>query len=181
MIIKLNNFLILTLIITTSSFIKAEDSIPNYLSHITANISYQGSIITNNNDLQTKIINTHIGYKFKNKLSIVINTGIHQQLDYSDKSFDEHSYFGFGIKYLLLESEKNKTNKLGIEPYVYYNIATDMTAKDNKNDFNYYDIGANFIYPKAPYFFAGTGIIQNFYTDNRSSLVTWYISFGLRF
>ena len=173
-------FSVATFIVFSNS-LYAQDSIPKFFSQITFSGGVKQSIITNNNDYRIQVLDAYIGYKFKKKTSIDLNTGVYQQLNYIDNSFVNYSFYGIAIKYLMFETNKSKLKKIGIELYTSYNFAINTSSTNNNDDFNFYDIGVNVIVPKTPYFYSGTGIMQNFYADNRNSLFVWYISFGLRF
>jgi hypothetical protein len=179
--IKSKKIILIFIYVLLGSIVNAQDSIPQFLSKISFSGGVKKSIITNNNDYRVQTLNAYIGYKFKNKISIGFNIGAYQQLNYTNKSFADYSFSGIAIKYLMFETRKNNKKKIGFEPYASYNFAVKTSSPGNEDDFNFYDIGVNVVVPKIPYFYSGTGIMQNFYSDNRNSLFVWYIAFGLRF
>jgi hypothetical protein len=161
------------------TFVYPQDAKPRIFDRLTANIGFKETLITSSSKQQSQILDFYLGYKFKNKFSVGVCTGSNYQLSYSNNSFEYFTLMGIGMKYLLFELDKNRGKGIGFEPYVFLTRAVGP-ADDLENYFTYYDIGINFIVPEMPYFYGGTGIMQNFYNLEKKNLFCWYISFGLR-
>jgi len=155
----------------------AQDSIPKILSKIALSINYKESVLISGNDFKTQSRDFFMGYKIKNKFIIGISSGNYTQFNADTKEFNNYNQFGVGFKYQFLFEKRYLNKKFVVEPFLNINDAISNVDEDN---FYSYDIGVNIIYPKAPYFYFGTGIMQNFYNSNIDNLFSWYFSFGIR-
>ncbi|MCF8360905.1 MAG: hypothetical protein K9H26_19305 [Prolixibacteraceae bacterium] len=176
---KIRKIILAMLFCINGSFVYPQDAKSRIFDRFTGNMSFKETLITSSPKQHSQILDFYLGYKFKNKFSIGVCTGSNYQLNYADNSFEYFTLMGIGIKYLLFELDKNRGKGIGVEPYVFLTRAVG-SADDLENYFTYYDIGINFIATKMPYFYGGTGIMQNFYSLEKKNIFCWYISFGLR-
>ena len=170
----MKRIVVITFCVVLSSLVNAQNEKYNLFDHITGSIGFKGTSITSDNIHSALIVNWDVGYKFKNKLSVGFNMESFFLMNDKENSFDNYGLLGFGIKYLIFESERNKDKTLSFEPYI--NVFPNI----NSSDFSCYDIGVNFVMPKKSYCFFGTGVMLNDYENGRKNFYSWYLSLGLR-
>lgn len=118
------------------------------------------------------------GYRICNSFIIGIGTGVYNEFNIKTKEFNYFNHYGVGFKYRYLFGKNLPDKKFAVEPYLNINNAVSIM---NNGRFVFYDVGVNFVYAKAPYFYFGTGVMQDFYSENVTAAVDWYYGFGLRF
>jgi len=156
------------------SIVFAQNEKYNLLNHITGSVGFKGTPFSSDNIHSTHIVDWSVGYKFKNKLSVGFNMENYLLMNNQENNFETHGLLGMGIKYLMFELERNKDKTLSFEPYFSY--FPDMKT----NNLTVYDFGFNFVMPKRPYCFFGTGVMLNVLEEEGKNFYSWYFSLGLR-
>lgn len=156
----------------------AQESKPTILSKFTFSLNYKESILMSKTDFKTQSRDLFAGYRIGNSFVIGLNSGIYNEFNSKKNEFYCFNNYGLGFKYQFVFEKRHLNKEFMMEPYLIFNNAIN---KMNDDSYFFYDVGLNFIYPKAPYFYLGTGVRQNFYSDDTKRTIDWYYSFGLRF
>jgi len=168
--------LIAALIFGNSLFAQKEEN--KILSKFSFSLNYKESILKSKSEFKSQSRELFVGYKIFNSVIIGVDAGIQNEFNTKTNDFNYFNYYGLDLKYQYLFGKNLLNKKFVVEPYLSINNAN---SNINDDHFIFYDVGINLIYAKAPYFYFGSGVRQNFYSENTNTTVDWYYSFGLRF
>lgn len=153
----------------------AQVSTNTFFNHLGVEFTCQYIGITNKPDLKEQVFGGYIGYKFNEYISLGITSGRQQELERNNNTYQESYYFGLGFNKLLKSSI---SKDLLIELHFRVNSASEFYSENNR--FLFYEAGFKIIPKEVKNIFISTGVKQNFYNYDRSPLLVWCISIGIR-